>query len=220
MVSHGTGGGCPFLPTMHPAPTPSALRKQLRGLRRGLSSTEQRSHALALARVLGRHPDFLRATRIALYWPADGEIDPRPLMTLPQARRKRWQLPVLRPCPFPKLWFLGYSPGEPTIRNRFGIPEPERRNRRLRAAGSLDLLLLPLVGFDADCNRIGMGGGFYDHTLAYLRGRRYWRRPYLIGLAHECQRVGRLPVRPWDVPLDLVVTEARVYAPVGPAKIR
>jgi 5-formyltetrahydrofolate cyclo-ligase len=196
---------------MHPVPTANALRRQLRGLRLSLSSSEQCHHARALARVLGRHPAFLRAMRVGLYWPADGEIDPRPLMALPQSRRKRWQLPVLRPRPSPKLWFLGYRPGEPTVRNRFDIPEPERRNRRLRTAGNLDLLLVPLVGFDADCNRIGMGGGFYDHTLAYLRERRYWRRPYLIGLAHECQRVECLPVRPWDVPLDLVVTEARVY---------
>ena len=211
-----------FLPPMHPSSTltPNALRRHLRGLRRGLSGTEQRHHARALVRVLGRHPAFLRATRIGLYWPADGEIDPRPLMALPQSRRKRWQLPVLRPRPSPMLWFLGYRPGEPTIRNRFGIPEPERRNRRLRAAMSLDLLLLPLVGFDPDCNRMGMGGGFYDQTLAYLLRRRHWRRPRLIGLAHECQRVERLPVRPWDVPLDLVVTEVRVYGVAGPAKIR
>ena len=220
MVSHGTGGGCPFLPAMHPSPTPNALRRHLRGLRVSLSGTQQRHHARGLARVLGRHPAFLRARRIGLYWPADGEIDPGPLMALPQSRRKRWQLPVLRPRPSPKLWFLGYSQGEPTTRNRFGIPEPERRNRRLRDVWDLDLLLLPLVGFDVDCNRIGMGGGFYDQTLAYLRARRHWRRPHLIGLAHECQRVDRVPVRPWDVPLDLVVTEARVYSPVGPAKIR
>jgi 5-formyltetrahydrofolate cyclo-ligase len=194
-----------------PAPSPNALRRRLRGLRRGLSATEQRQHARALVRILGRHPAFLRARRIGLYWPADGEIDPRPLTALPQSRRKRWQLPVLRPRPFPKLWFLGHRPGEPTLPNRYGIPEPERRNRRLRAATTLDLLLLPLVGFDADCNRIGMGGGFYDQTLAYLLRRRHWRRPRLVGLAHECQRVERLPVRPWDVPLDLVVTEARVY---------
>jgi 5-formyltetrahydrofolate cyclo-ligase len=188
-----------------------ALRRWLRILRRDLSPDEQRHHARALARRLGRHPSFLRATHIGIYWPADGEIDPRPLMALAQSRHKRWQLPVLRPRPSPKLWFLGYSLGAPTTRNCFGIPEPERRNQRLRTVGSLDLLLVPLVGFDADCNRMGMGGGFYDQTLAYLRRRRHWRRPYLIGLAHECQRVERIPVRSWDVPLDLVVTEARVY---------
>jgi len=164
-----------------------------------------------LARILGRQSVFLKARRIGGYWPADGEIDPRPLFRLPQARSKRWLLPVLQ-LPFrPRLWFLSYSPDEPMRPNRFGIPEPSRRNRRLRLAQSLDALLVPLVGFDSDCNRLGMGGGYYDRTLIYLTQRQHWRRPRLIGIAHECQRVARLSVSPWDVPLDLIVTERRLY---------
>lgn len=188
-----------------------ALRRGLRALRRGLSAAEQRQHAQALARRLGRDPAFLRARRIGIYWPTDGEIDPRPLLGLAQASGKRWQLPVLCPHPHPRLWFLTYRPGEPIRPNRFGIPEPALRNRRLRLAWTLDLLLVPLVGFDAECNRLGMGGGYYDRTLGYLTHRPHWRRPRLIGIAHECQRVARLPVRPWDIPLDLVVTEYRMY---------
>ena len=158
-----------------------------------------------------RHPAFLRAQRVGIYWPADGEIDPRPLLNLAQARSRRWHLPVLCPHPHPRLWFLTYRPGEPMRPNRFGIPEPARRNRRLRLAWTLDLLLVPLVGFDAECHRLGMGGGYYDRTLSYLSHRDHWRRPRLIGLAHECQRVAALPVRPWDIPLDFVVTEHQVY---------
>lgn len=154
---------------------------------------------------------FLRARRLAAYLAADGEIDPSPLIARARMRGKRIHLPVLRPGPLPRLWFVEHRPGHPMRPNRFGIPEPRRRGRRLRLPGSLDLLLIPLVGFDADCNRMGMGAGYYDHTLAYLRGRRLWHRPLLIGLAHECQRVGHLDAEPWDVPLDLVVTEARVY---------
>jgi 5-formyltetrahydrofolate cyclo-ligase len=191
--------------------SPAALRRGLRLLRRGLSASQQRNHARALARTLGRHPAFLRARRIGIYWPADGEIDPRPLLGLAQANRKRWHLPVLCPHPHPRLWFLTYRPDEPLRPNRFGIPEPALRNRRLRLAWTLDILLVPLVGFDAGCHRLGMGGGYYDRTLSYLSHRQYWRRPRLIGVAHECQRVAELPVRPWDIPLDLVMTERRVY---------
>jgi 5-formyltetrahydrofolate cyclo-ligase len=191
--------------------SPAALRRGLRLLRRGLSASQQRNHAGALARKLGRHPAFLRARRIGIYWPADGEIDPRPLLGLAQASRKRWHLPVLCPHPHPRLWFLTYGPDEPLRPNRFGIPEPALRNRRLRLAWTLDILLVPLVGFDAGCHRLGMGGGYYDRTLSYLSHRQHWRRPRLIGVAHECQRVAELPVRPWDIPLDLVMTERRVY---------
>jgi 5-formyltetrahydrofolate cyclo-ligase len=191
--------------------SPTALRRGLRAQRRGLSGSEQRHHARTLARRLGRETVFVRARRIGLYWPADGEIDPRHLLELPQAKGKRWQLPVLCPYPHPRLWFLTYRADEPMRPNRFGIPEPARRNRRLRVARTLDLLLVPLVGFDADCNRLGMGGGYYDRTLNYLSHRRHWRRPRLVGIAHECQRVARLPVRPWDIPLDMIVTESRIY---------
>lgn len=96
--------------------------------------------------------------------------------------------------------------------NVYGIPEPRYRNRRIHHAVELDLLLVPLVGFDASCNRLGMGGGFYDHTLAHLSHARHYRRPKLIGVAHECQRVDAIERFPWDVPLDLVITETRRYA--------
>ena len=52
-----------------------------------------------------------------------------------------------------------------------------------------------------------MGGGFYDATLAYLKQRKVWRKPKLIGIAHEIQKVKKLQTNLWDVPLDAVVTE-------------
>jgi 5-formyltetrahydrofolate cyclo-ligase len=187
------------------------LRRRLRAARRALSSSEQRSHARALARSLGKQAAFLRARRVGVYWSADGEIDPFPLLGLAHARHKRCFLPVLRPHPQRKLWFLEYRRDDPLKKNRFGIPEPRLRNRRIRLPWALDLLLLPLVGFDPDCNRLGMGGGYYDRTLCYLLRRQHWRRPLLVGLAHECQRVEILRPNPWDVPLNMVATEERIY---------
>jgi len=188
-----------------------ALRHRLRAARRVLDPATQRSHARALARVLGQHPVFLRAHRIGVYRSSDGEIDPFPLLRLAHARHKLGFLPVLRPHSRGKLWFLPYRPGDPLIDNRFGIPEPRARNQRTRLPVALDLLVVPLVGFDASCNRLGMGGGYYDRTLAYLHRRQYWHRPRLIGVAHECQRVAALIPNPWDIPLDLVATEERIY---------
>jgi 5-formyltetrahydrofolate cyclo-ligase len=191
--------------------SPSSLRHRLRSARRALAPTKQRRHALRLKRLLGKHPAFLRAKRVAAYWPTDGEIDPFPLLRLAHARGKRCLLPVLRAHPKRKLWFVDYRPGEPLRKNHYGIPEPRMRNRRIRLPFALDLLLLPLVGFDADLHRLGMGGGYYDRTLAYRRQRSHWRRPRLIGIAHECQRVEYLEANPWDVPLDLVATEKGVH---------
>jgi 5-formyltetrahydrofolate cyclo-ligase len=118
---------------------------------------------------------------------------------------------VLHPYLPGRLWFVRYWRDDPMRRNRFGIPEPARRGRQLCPARTLNLVLLPLVGFDAGCNRIGMGKGYYDRSFAFLRARQHWQRPLLIGLAHECQRIETIAPRPWDVPLDAVVTERRIY---------
>lgn len=187
------------------------LRRDLRARRRALTPAEQTDHARRLARRVGALPPFLRARRIAAYLAADGEIDPSLLILQARRRGRRIHLPVLRLGPAPRLWFVEHRRRDPMRPNAFGIPEPARRGRRIRLPQALDLLLIPLVGFDRHCNRMGMGGGFYDRTLAYLRDRRHWRRPLLLGLAHECQRVEHLDPAPWDVPLDLVVTEERVY---------
>jgi 5-formyltetrahydrofolate cyclo-ligase len=97
----------------------------------------------------------------------------------------------------------------PMTRNRFGIAEP--LDARPLRARQLDLLLMPLVGFDHRGFRLGMGGGFYDATLAFMRHRRNWRKPRLVGIAYECQRVESLPHDPWDMPLDAVLTERQLY---------
>jgi 5-formyltetrahydrofolate cyclo-ligase len=78
-------------------------------------------------------------------------------------------------------------------------------------ARELDLILLPLVAFDESGQRLGMGGGFFDRSLAFLAWRQHWRKPHLIGLAYDFQKVAALPREPWDVPLDAVVTDQNVY---------
>ncbi|MFG6138998.1 MULTISPECIES: 5-formyltetrahydrofolate cyclo-ligase [unclassified Halomonas] len=192
-----------------------ALRRDLRRRRRRLSAQEQSQAARRLCHQLRRLPEVQRARRVALYLPNDGEIDPTRLMPWLNGRGARVHLPVLRPLSPNALWFVHYHAGTPMVTNRFGIPEPCTRHGAHRArrtpAWALDLILMPLVGFDDDGQRIGMGGGFYDRTLAFTRGR--GPRPRLIGLAHDCQRVERLPVAPWDVPLDAIVSDRRVVRP-------
>ena len=188
-----------------------SLRRELRACRRALPPKEQRRHATALCRVLRRDPRLWRARRIGAYWPADGELDPRPLLTHLRSLGARIFLPVLRPGRQRRLWLVPFPLGARLQANRLGILEPKRGRRQLALPLSLDLLLVPLVGFDDDCHRLGMGGGYYDRTLAYLRHRRGWRRPRLIGIAHACQRVARIEPRAWDIPLDGVATEKGIY---------
>ncbi|MFP9005247.1 5-formyltetrahydrofolate cyclo-ligase, partial [Pseudomonas aeruginosa] len=94
---------------------------------------------------------------------------------------------------------------------RCRISEPLADAGRQRKAWALDLVLLPLVGFDEQGGRLGMGGGFYDRSLAYLARRKNGHKPTLIGLAHECQKVDRLALASWDIPLAGTVTDAGWY---------
>ncbi|GHE21280.1 5-formyltetrahydrofolate cyclo-ligase [Halomonas urumqiensis] len=192
-----------------------ALRRMLRNQRRALSPRQQREASRRLCRRLRGLHEVQRARRVALYLPNDGEIDPTPLIQWLERRGARVFLPVLKPLSRNHLWFVRYHSGTPMVTNRFGIPEPQIRHGAHRArrlpAWALDLILLPLVGFDDAGQRMGMGGGFYDRTLAFTR--RAGPRPCLIGVAHDVQRVPRLPVAPWDVPLDAIASDLRVLRP-------
>ena len=95
--------------------------------------------------------------------------------------------------------------------NRYGIGEPQRGAAPRIAARHLDLVLVPLVAVDAHGTRLGTGAGFYDRCLQHLRAGRRWRRPKLIGLSYEFQRVGPLAAGDWDVPLDALLTEKGFY---------
>ncbi|MGY4820016.1 5-formyltetrahydrofolate cyclo-ligase [Pseudomonas chlororaphis subsp. piscium] len=187
------------------------LRRILRKARRALTASEQRQASHGLYRQLAQHPLFRRAKHISLYLPMDGEIDPRPLLRAAQRRGKATYLPVLNAWPQTKMVFQRVRPGEKLRPNRFRIPEPRVSQARQRKVWALDLVLLPLVGFDEAGGRLGMGGGFYDRSLAYLARRKSWRKPTLLGLAHECQKVAKLDQASWDVPLQATVTDKKWY---------
>ncbi|MBX9754617.1 MAG: 5-formyltetrahydrofolate cyclo-ligase [Pseudomonadaceae bacterium] len=187
------------------------LRRQLRAARRALSRSQQQRAALDLYRQLAQHPLFRRARQIALYLPNDGEIDPQHLMRAAQRHGKATYLPVLSTWPKTKMVFQRVRAGEPLRLNRFKIAEPPANRSRQRKVWALDLILLPLVGFDLEGGRLGMGGGFYDRSLAYRKLRAQPQKPQLLGLAHECQRVEKLLMASWDVALTATVTDRAWY---------
>ncbi|MCX7078247.1 MAG: 5-formyltetrahydrofolate cyclo-ligase [Pseudomonas sp.] len=197
---------------IEPAPlSRPQLRRMLRKARRALTPSEQREAARGLYRQLAQHPLFRRAKHVSLYLPTDGEIDPSLLLRAAQRRGKATYLPVLSAWPRTKMVFQRIRPGEKLQPNRFRILEPRVNAARQRKVWALDLVLLPLVGFDEFGGRLGMGGGFYDRSLAYLARRKTWRKPTLLGLAHECQKVERLAQASWDVPMQGTVTDKKWY---------
>ncbi len=184
----------------------------MRRERRALSEHERERLGHAVAERIRRLALYRRSRHVALYLPNDGEVDLTGLLVDARLHRKRFYLPVLGLPYENRLWFMPFTEGTALVRNRFGIPEPaSRRRNRARKPCAIDLVLAPLVAFDADGHRLGMGGGFYDRTLARLGHLRHWRTPRLLGVAYDFQRTAALSAEPWDVPLDAVVSEREVY---------
>ena len=189
------------------ASTHSETRRAIRRRRRCLTSSEQALAAERVAVALAQTRYFRASRRIAFYFPNDGEVDLTPLLKLAWAMGKRCFMPVLDTLRWNRLWFAPYREGDPLILNRFGIPEPAVAARHRVHARSLDLIIAPLVAFDRNGNRLGMGGGYYDRTLGFLRHRMRWQKPRIVGAAYHFQEVPRLGQAPWDVPLDGIVTD-------------
>ena len=191
--------------------TRSQLRQFLRSKRRSLSPSQQTQAAQQLYRQLAQHPLFCRAQHIALYIASDGEIDPSLLMHEAWRRGKQVYLPVLARWPKTAMVFQRVRPIQQWEKNRFGILQPRWCVAEQRAAWTLDAVFLPLVGFDQQGGRLGMGGGFYDRCFAQLHQSEHLMTPQRIGLAHDCQHVEQLPVAAWDVPLHAVISDQRWY---------
>ena len=187
----------------------SDIRRLMRSRRRALSTSEQNLHARALAKTLSRFNLFRYSKRLALYLANDGEIDTSLTINLAWNMGKQIYLPVLSPLKN-QLYFARYQPDCTMKKNRFGIMEPDIHPKKWLTAQQIDTLFLPLVAFDKQGNRLGMGGGFYDRSLAYLSNRTHFRKPKLIGLAHDIQQHAGIDHQKWDIPLDTVITEKQI----------
>lgn len=184
----------------------------MRERRRRLSNEDQIRAGRDLARQVQRVSMFNSARRVALYLANDGEIDPAGIVSLCEAQAKNVYAPVIQGNRADaRLTFAPWRTIHPWVRNRYQIPEPQVSLRDHCRPEQLDLIFMPLVAFDAAGQRLGMGGGFYDRTLAARGHRKLFRKPRLIGIAHEFQKIDQIPTDAWDVPLDGILTNERFY---------
>jgi 5-formyltetrahydrofolate cyclo-ligase len=168
-----------------------ALRRELRARRRAIQGPARELAARNLARLIAAAGLLRPGRRIALYLAMPEEIDTLPLL----------QIARQRGC------FIA-TPRITSIRhNRIRFHDLEGAVQRRRAR-EFDVVFMPLVGFDARGNRIGMGRGFYDRCFAHRIRLRQWRRPLLVGLAYDQQQVTSLSAAKHDVPVDIIVTQS------------
>ncbi|WP_432471236.1 5-formyltetrahydrofolate cyclo-ligase [Amphritea sp. HPY] len=190
------------------------LRRQMRKRRRSLTAQQQQQNSLGLLKTIRNLNSFRNSDHLALYLPNDGEIDPQQIIKLCWALGKKCYLPVLHPIRHNRLWFVEYTPQTRLHKNIYRILEPSLIKAPRRPAWAIDLVLLPLVAFDAEGGRLGMGGGYYDRTFAFKQGWKKGSGTKLIGLAHDLQKVARLKTESWDIPLEGVASEERFYRAV------
>ena len=190
-----------------PPYTRQQIRQQIRLRRRALTPEQQTQFALHAADRMMAYPPVLLAQTVAVFLSFDGELDTRPLIDQLWRAGKRVYLPVLHPFSPGNLLFLHYHPSSDLVVNRLNIREPKLDVRDVLPLSQLDVLVTPLVAFDAAGQRLGMGGGFYDRTL------QNWRQHRLqpVGYAHDCQQVDALPTEQWDIPLPAVITPSKIW---------
>ncbi|KAB7770743.1 5-formyltetrahydrofolate cyclo-ligase [Xanthomonas maliensis] len=182
-----------------------SLRRQLRAQRRALPAPQRLAAADALAERLLALPFAPQQGAVAGYWAMDGEIAlHRWQLTLPSA--VQYCLPVLADR---VLRFAPWRPGQPLVSNRYGIPEPDVALSETLAAEALTLVVTPLTGFDDDCRRLGMGGGWYDRSFAFRH--RQAPPPWLVGVGFAMQQLPRVPCDHWDVAVDAICTEDATF---------
>ncbi len=177
------------------------LRQQIRKTRANLTALQQQQAEDSITQQALALIEERNAQHIALYLSFDGEISTDKLIKILWAQGKQVYLPVLHPFKPNHLLFLRYLPDTPMCQNKFGIWEPKLNVQNVLPLDELDILFTPLVAFDKQGNRLGMGGGFYDRTL------QNWQNSSFIpvGLAHQCQQVEQLPTEAWDVPLHQIL---------------
>lgn len=187
----------------------SKLRQLLLMKRREITKKDRASASQLAANLFVTSSFFEKAISIGCYIAREDEFETKPIIDAIWRANKKCYLPVL-PKSSQKnapLKFGLYELNQPLVNNRYQILEPTDWQLN---PNELDLVLVPLVGFDTQGHRLGMGGGYYDRTFEFLLNKKA-AKPIMVGLAYENQKIELLPTDDWDVNLDACLTEKKIY---------
>jgi len=180
----------------------TSLRQLLRKKRNEIRLADRAKFDYSINQSLLNTGLLLRSSSIATYLANDGEPALNLFIRTCSSTRCRHYLPILDRQ---RLKFSSYSWGDKLKNNSFNIPEPT--NRHYFPANLFPTILIPLVGFDEQGHRLGMGGGYYDRSLSFMLNPSCKKKPLLIGIAYSSQMVSKIERQTWDVPLDAIITE-------------
>ena len=188
------------------------MRVEIKKTRRSLSSQHLEHSAQRLNQQAKRVVPLQKAKRIFSYAATAGEISPHCITQ--QLSQSEIYLPFITHYRNRAMQFYSVGKGGGNLRrrsrvNRYGIVEPIPIGAP-KTVRNADVVLVPLLAFDRQGNRMGMGGGFYDTALAFRQLKKALARPLLVGLAHNFQERKNVPVEPWDIPLDVIITDTEI----------
>ena len=184
------------------------LREHLKLKRKNLSNKESHGMSHAISHKIIRSKWIRQHKNVGIYHPVNGEANTLQLIEFMWSINQQVFLPIINKK---SLKFGKLNPDSKLTKNHFGIPEPSITKKNQISANHLDMVFVPLVAFDLNGFRIGMGSGYYDRTFEKRLAIKDTKSPVLIGLAYEFQKQECLNHQPWDVPLDMVVTELNTY---------
>ncbi|MCW5589766.1 MAG: 5-formyltetrahydrofolate cyclo-ligase [Legionellales bacterium] len=188
----------------------SQLRQHLIQQRLQLSQQAILLASQQVAERVSQLKDYQQANHLAAYCAVNNEIDPRSLIQQAWLQQKTVYLPVLNPNRSKQLLFSPFNDHHILQKNHLNIPEPQNDQNVFQEASCLDLVITPLVACDTAGHRIGMGGGFYDATFAFLN-KTSSAKPILLGIAYDFQIIEKIIPNEWDVDLDIIVTPTRIF---------
>jgi len=189
------------------------MRVRLRAQRQALAPTARIAAASAVAASLEQLPEFLVDARVAGYWAVAGELPLNVALAALTARGQNYHLPVLMRGR--RLRFAPWRRDVELAPNRYGIPEPQCDPSALVAPGGLDLVLVPLLGFDRRGNRLGNGAGYYDRSFEFLKQVPRPAQPVLVGIGYSFQELPALAEQAWDIQMDFIATEGELIDCAG-----
>lgn len=180
------------------------LRKIVQNKRALLTTLEQKQKSISIIENVANSAVFKAAKHIAIYHAVGGEANPENL----KSHVKHFYLPVLPDTRDLGLFFAPITDLTQYKNNKFSIPEPVCSKNEYISPESLDLVVMPLLGFDLKGNRLGMGGGYYDRCFSFKKSNSL--KPLLLGFAYDFQEVDEIETEPWDIGFDLIATETRL----------
>ena len=184
------------------------IRKILLHKRSLLTKQEQKQKSSLIINNIKQSDEFKHAQNIAFYHAVRGEADPYDLMPPYSTNpNKNFYLPIISLTEEKSLVFAPINDDTQYKNNHFSIPEPIVESSELISAKDLDLVIMPLLGFDNRGNRLGMGGGYYDRSFSFKQSK--IRKPILLGFAYDFQQVDLLIPEKWDIGLDILATESQ-----------